>query len=355
MNFKGIELCCPQCRGDLERPGAAEILCRGCGRRFPVVLDIPDLRLEPDPYIGFEEEHAKIEKLVVRFAELDFEGFVEYYYSITSVVPSHHARAYTRGLLAGEQRAQAWLEDWEAAAGGSLAPAVHAVSPPAGDPPGEESRGALVEVGCGTAPLLVAGSDYAPRVGVDIALRWLVVAKKRLARAGLDVPLIAACAEALPFRGSLFDCAVADSALEHVRDQARVLGELRRVLRPGGRLFVATPNRFSIGPDPQTGVWCGSWMPDTWTAAIVRRQGGIPPLRRLLSAAGLRRLLRVSGFTDIRVFLPRIPAALRAGLSPALRQVVNVYEAALRLPMSRQALRGIGPLLHAVARKPAAP
>jgi SAM-dependent methyltransferase/uncharacterized protein YbaR (Trm112 family) len=352
MKFKGIELCCPQCRGELERPGAAEIICRGCGRRFPVVLEIPDLRLEPDPYISIEDEHEKIEKLVLRFADLDFEGFVEYYYSITSVVPPHHARAYTRGLLAGEQRTRAWLDDWEAAAGGTTDSRLEAGAPPAGNAPRAASPRSLVEIGCGTAPLLVAGEEYAPRVGVDIALRWLIVAKKRLGRAGMDVPLIAACAEALPFPGAQFDRAVADSALEHLRDQGKALGELCRVLRPGGRLFVATPNRFSVGPDPHTGIWCGSWLPDAWTAAIVRRQGGIPPVRRLLSPGGLRNLLEESGFADIQISLPRIPPAQRAGFSIPVRAMVAGYEVAAGMPISRAVLEKIGPLVHAVARKP---
>jgi ubiquinone/menaquinone biosynthesis C-methylase UbiE/uncharacterized protein YbaR (Trm112 family) len=333
MNFKGIDVCCPACRGELERPGDAEMVCRGCARRYPVVLDIPDLRLAPDPYIGFEEERAKVDKLAARFGDFDFEGFVNFYYSITSVVPPQHAQAYTRGLLAGVERARAWLDDWEAAAGGV------------------ERRSALLEIGCGTAPLLVAADGYRLRVGVDIALRWLLVAKKRMEQAGLNIPLLCAGAEALPFREPVFDCAVADSALEHLRDQPRSLAEMFRVLRPGGTLFIATPNRFSIGPDPQTGIWCGSWLPEKWTAAIVLRQGGIPPIRRLLSAGSLQSLLRDAGFTDTTIFLPRIPAAQRERFSTAIQKMVQLYEVAARLPVSRQVLEAIGPLLQAIAHK----
>lgn len=278
MDFKGIDICCPACRGELERPGDAEMVCRGCARRYPVVLDIPDLRLAPDPYIGIEEERAKVDKLAARFGDFDFEGFVNFYYSMTSVVPPQHAQAYTRGLLAGVERARAWLDDWEAAAGGA------------------EGHGALVEIGCGTAPLLVAAESYQPRVGVDIALRWLLVAKKRLEQAGQEVPLLCAGAEALPFRERQFDRVVMDSALEHVRDQRRTLEEARRVLFSSGCVFLATPNRFSAGPDPQTGIWCGSWLPERWTAAIVRRQGGIPPVRHLLSESELLFLLLEAGF-----------------------------------------------------------
>jgi len=333
MDFKGVDICCPHCRGELQQPGGGQLVCLGCTRRFPIVLEIPDLRVFPDPYIGFAEERAKVQKLAAGYPHFDFEGFIDFYYSITSVVPPQHAQMYKRGLLAGVDRARAWLEAWEAAAGGRV-----------------EHGGALLEIGCGTAPLLAAAGGYAPRCGVDIALRWLVVAKKRLEHAGVDLPLICACAEALPFREPQFDRVVLDSALEHVKDQAKTLVEARRVLRSGGALFVATPNRLSVGPDPHTGVWCGSWLPAKWTAAIVRRQGGIPPLRRLLSATQLARLLAEEGFNEIVIFLPKIPAGQRARFSPFLRRLVSLYETGARLQISRQILHRIGPLLQAVAR-----
>lgn len=337
MDFKGIDICCPHCRGELEQPGGTQMLCLGCSRRFPIVLDIPDLRVFPDPYIGFEEERAKIQKLAAGYAHFDFEGFIDFYYSITSVVPPQHAQMYKRGLLAGADRARAWLAAWEAAGGGN---------------PVGRNAGALLEIGCGTAPLLEAAGSYSPRCGVDIALRWLVVAKKRLEHAGVELPLICACAEALPFREPYFNRVVADSALEHMKDQPRALAEARRVLRPGGSFFLATPNRLSVGPDPQTGVWCGSWLPEKWTAAIVRRQGGIPPVRQLLNESELATLLREAGFSGVNLFRLQIAEAQRARLSPIQRRMLRLYEAGARVPGLTQLLRRIGPLLHAVARRP---
>jgi SAM-dependent methyltransferase len=214
MNFQGIEISCPHCRGELERVREDLIRCSGCARESPVILGIPDLRVFPDPYIGIEEDRAKARRLAEKFDELDFEGFVHYYYSQTTVVPPHHARLYTRGLLAASARAGDWLQAWESVGG---------------------QRGkadALLDVGCGTAPILVAAAGYRQRVGVDIAFRWLIVGKKRLAEAGVECPLICACAEALPFAEASFDRAIADSALEHLRDQPRALAEIHRVLRP---------------------------------------------------------------------------------------------------------------------------
>ena len=114
MLFKGIPIVCPHCRGELEQPAEKEILCRGCARRFRVTLGIPDLRVGSDPYIGFEDEYAKVGKLVEAYPDHEFESFVDYYYANTSVVPPQHAALYKRSLMAGVARARAWLGEWEA-------------------------------------------------------------------------------------------------------------------------------------------------------------------------------------------------------------------------------------------------
>jgi len=330
MNLNGVKIWCPHCRGELGWSRHDEIRCSGCGRAYPVILGIPDLRIFSDPYIGVEEDRAKARLLAERFDDFDFERFVHFYYSVTSVVPAQHARQYTRGLLAAASRAEDWLRSWEAV--GHNGPAD-----------------SLLEIGCGTAPVLVAAKGYRRRVGVDIAMRWLIVGKKRLAAAGVDLPLICACAEGLPFAEASFDRVVADSVIEHVHDQRRALAEIRRVLRPGGRIFLATPIRLSLGPDPQTGVWAGGWLPKSWTDSVVRRQGGIPPIRRLLTIFSLRRLLLSTGFCGVRIFLPRVPPKQRAQFSPMISFLMAAYDLVLRFPLSRYMLYLIGPLLHAVA------
>src|SRR5262245_32531802 len=228
MTFKGVELCCPLCRGELEERGGADpaFLCTACAREFPVILGIPDFRVFPDPYISMEADRAKGQRVAERFNDLDFPGLVDFYYSITDVVPPSQAQRFTRGLMSAPTRAEAALDAWEAHGEGA------------------RESGRLLEIGCGTGPLLVAAAKRFDSVaGIDIAFRWLVVGKKRLAEAGLaDVPLICACAEALPFRAANFDRVVADSVLEHVADQEAVLKEAYRVMRPGGRLLLATPN-----------------------------------------------------------------------------------------------------------------
>src|SRR5262249_49163356 len=147
------------------------------------------------------EDRAKGRLVAERFPDLDFPALVEFYYSQTSVVPPQHARLYTRGLLAGGARSEAALAEWEARSGN--APVV--------------DRPAFLDIGCGTGPLLMAAAKRYQPVGIDIAFRWLVVGKKRLMEAGLQVPLICASAEALPFRPEQFTHVAFESTLEVVR------------------------------------------------------------------------------------------------------------------------------------------
>ncbi len=338
MNFKGVEICCPHCRSDLRGGEPNEtLICISCNQHFPVILGIPYLRVFPDPYIVTEADRAKGLRVASRFDEMDFAGLIDFYYSITSVVPKQHAEQYTRGLMAGAARAEASLDSWE-----------HFVS----NRQNLAANSSFLEIGCGTAPLLVAAARrFNKVVGVDIAFRWLVLAKKRLAEASLELTLICACAEALPFPDESFDRVVADSVLEHLSDQRLALAQCHRVTTPTGYLFVSTPNRFSLGPDPQAGIWAGGMLPKRWLAAYVERQGGIPPKRHLLSSRSLSAMIREAGFGSPRVMLPDIPNGQRSHFGKSTQLLIDLYQAAKRLPLSRQCLELIGPLLHAVAEK----
>lgn len=337
MIFKGVEVVCPACKGELRDEQAESWRCASCERAFPFVAGVPDLRLFPDPYIGPEDDRAKGLKIEAASAGKSFEELIDHYYAMTDVVPEEDARMYKRGLLAAAARAGTSLDRWEAE--GDIGP----------------DRTRLLDVGCGTGPLLVAAKDrYAQVVGVDVAFRWLVMGRKRLEAAGMDAPLICANAEALPFRDGQFDVATMDSVLEHCRDHGRVASETHRVLVPGGHWCVSTPNRFSVGPDPHTGLLMGSLLPASWTARYARSKGAIPPVRTLLSAAGLKRLMREQGFGSIHTFLPGFSKEQRAHFTGVLGLAIAGYEVVRSTPGLRAFLFWIGPLVSAVARTPEA-
>jgi ubiquinone/menaquinone biosynthesis C-methylase UbiE len=94
----------------------------------------------------------------------------------------------------------------------------------------------VLEVGCGWGELAewVERETGAEVVPTDLSPRMVELARER----GLDARL--ADVQQLPFEDGSFDAAVAAWMLYHVPDLNRGLSELARVLRPGGRLVVAT-------------------------------------------------------------------------------------------------------------------
>jgi SAM-dependent methyltransferase len=188
-------------------------------------------------------------------------------------------------------------------------------------------------------------------MGVDIAARWLVAARRRLADHGLSVPLLAASAERLPWPDVHFDAVVADSVLEHLDDPAPALREWARVLRPGGRLLVWSPNRFTLTTDPHLGLWGLGWLPRSWLPGYLRLRGrrSWPP--RTLSAASAHRLADAAGFVSVRVDTPEIPAGWARTRPRSQRLAIRAYAVARRLPGPRGLLRAVGPLWELTARK----
>jgi demethylmenaquinone methyltransferase / 2-methoxy-6-polyprenyl-1,4-benzoquinol methylase len=107
---------------------------------------------------------------------------------------------------------------------------------------GESAR--ALDVGTGTGDFALALLARSPRsatvTGIDISAGMLEVAERRAARAGFGVRYerIIASVESLPFADALFDVAVAGFVIRNVGDIPRGLGEIRRVLRPGGRAVI---------------------------------------------------------------------------------------------------------------------
>ncbi|MGH3727705.1 MAG: class I SAM-dependent methyltransferase [Micromonosporaceae bacterium] len=112
----------------------------------------------------------------------------------------------------------------------------------------------VLEVGCGAASCsrwLVRKGAHS--VGLDLSVGMLQHARKASERAGVEVPLVLADAEVLPFRDGSFDLACsAFGAVPFVADSARLMREVARVLRPGGSwIFAVThPMRWIFLDDP---------------------------------------------------------------------------------------------------------
>ena len=192
-------------------------------------------------------------------------------------------------------------------------------------------------------------------VGIDIAFRWLVVARRRLQRAGLSAPLVCCNGEYLPFAERSFRRVVSLGTLEHCLDANAVVAEAARVLEPEGRLHLRTVNRFSLLPEPHVGVWGVGFVPRRWADAYVHwRSGQRYEHHRPLSTRELRRYARASGLRDVRLGAAGLLAADRARLGP-LSAAAPIYELVRRTPAVGRVVSWAAPLLQLDAMRPAAP
>lgn len=110
------------------------------------------------------------------------------------------------------------------------------------------ARGRTLEVGVGTGRNIAHYPADTELIGVDISRAMLQIARKRATRFGRPIELRIGDAQNLDFPDSSFDTVVAILFLSAVPDQHRAICEIRRVLRPGGRLLVLDHTRSTIAP-----------------------------------------------------------------------------------------------------------
>jgi SAM-dependent methyltransferase len=161
-----------------------------------------------------------------------------------------------------------------------------------------------LDLGCGagtfTAMLVAAGAEA---VGVDVAEAAL--ARARAGHPELDFRLVALDGP-LPFDDDAFDLIWASEVIEHVADTERWLREVARLMAPGGRLLLTTPNhpraalaaggieRYSEPFGDHLHLYTRRSLATALTEldfeqVEVLAVGGLPLLKRLLLARAMRR------------------------------------------------------------------
>lgn len=95
-------------------------------------------------------------------------------------------------------------------------------------------EGRVLDVGCGSSRIIAALPPGS--VAVDVLFRKLRYARR------FGAWLAHASGFALPFKDESFPCVLCSQVIEHVPKDSPILSELMRVLQPGGRLILGTPD-----------------------------------------------------------------------------------------------------------------
>jgi SAM-dependent methyltransferase len=124
----------------------------------------------------------------------------------------------------------------------------------------------ILDAGCGSGPLSAALRDRGAVVtGIDASAGMLALARRRL---GGDADLhVVDVRDPLPFPDGAFDDVVASLVLHYLEDWGPTLAEMRRVLRPGGRLIASVQHPFVdyLVQDPRPDYFATTSYTDEWT------------------------------------------------------------------------------------------
>lgn len=113
-----------------------------------------------------------------------------------------------------------------------------------------ELRGAgrVLDVGCGTGyGSAILASQVQHVVGIDASEQAVDRAQAGRQMDNLEFAVMSATELDLP--SASFDAAYSIQVIEHIEEVERHLSEIVRILRPGGKFVIATPNRLTYSPD----------------------------------------------------------------------------------------------------------
>ena len=156
------------------------------------------------------------------------------------------------------------------------------------------ASGVVLEIGIGSAlNLPYYTSDVRALVGVDPSQELWRIGRRRLGASSFPIRYVVGSAEALPVADRRVDSVVTTWTLCSIPDAGAALAEMRRVLRPGGRLVFIEHGR---SPDPSVRRW-----QDRLTPLWARVAGGCHlnrPIDVLLERAGFQPITLDRGYGE---------------------------------------------------------
>jgi 2-polyprenyl-6-hydroxyphenyl methylase/3-demethylubiquinone-9 3-methyltransferase len=171
---------------------------------------------------------------------------------------------------------------------------------------------AALDVGCGGGVLAEEFAAMSFHVtGIDPSEQSLNTARQHAQSMGLSIRYQQGTGESIPFADNTYPVVYCCDVLEHVRDLPKVIGEIYRVMKPGGVFFFDTLNRTFVSKLVAIKIW------QEWKSTAL-----MPPRlhewRMFIRPEELRRLLVQAGFefkefrgTSPDVSIPKMISLLR--------------------------------------------
>ena len=185
----------------------------------------------------------------------------------------------------------------------------------------------VLEVGCGAGTDLIRfARNGAIVTGIDLAPSSIALARSNFALEGRKADLIVADGEALPFADRSFDLVYAHGVVQYTTSDRALVGECRRVLKPGGAAVFQVYNRMS-------------WLNALSRVTKVELEHVDAPVLKKYSIGEFRDLLK--GFSRVRIVPERFPVKTRlhGGLKGTL---YNTFFVGLFNAMPKSLVRRFG-------------
>ena len=169
----------------------------------------------------------------------------------------------------------------------------------------------VLDVGCGTGgvtiPAKMRVGENGSAAGIDPSPEMIAVARRKAQRAGIEIDFRVGVIESLPFADETFDVVTSSLMMHHLPPHLQVKGlaEIRRVLKPGGRILIADMVRMRPGTSPLKRFFISLALHHGH-----RVQLGIEDLATLLGEAGFEGMEQSDAhFLTIKFLRARKPVA----------------------------------------------
>jgi ubiquinone/menaquinone biosynthesis C-methylase UbiE len=138
-----------------------------------------------------------------------------------------------------------------------------------------DNNAAVLELGSGSGDLWKENLERIPKdwqvTLSDISSGMLEEARNALDKSAHPFYFEVVDAESIPFKDSSFDAVIANLILYHVSDVSKALSEIRRVLKPNGRLYAATTRTIHVSDNRSSSMAIG-WASSAFSLDNARQQ-----------------------------------------------------------------------------------